>query len=138
LHAVEGAITALATAAIAWFTWTLWRSNEKMWAVTKVAADAADRSARAAIGIELPIIQIVPDGIGWGDTLEDGIQRHYCSVGQFTFKNVGRTKAFPTEFRCGWTLGATLPSEPIYQYLKTFGIGSIIEPMPGDEFILYT
>jgi hypothetical protein len=28
LHSVEGIITALATIAIAWFTWTLWKSNK--------------------------------------------------------------------------------------------------------------
>lgn len=48
LHTLEGAITALATAAIACFTWTLWKSNEKMWEVTKIAADAAKRSAEVA------------------------------------------------------------------------------------------
>lgn len=41
-------ISAIATAFIAWFTWTLWQSNEKMWAETRKAADAATKGARAA------------------------------------------------------------------------------------------
>src|SRR4051812_34688666 len=52
LHYIEGIVTALATIAIAWFTWTLWQSNERMWGTTKVAADAAKASAAA-----LPIIE---------------------------------------------------------------------------------
>src|ERR1700730_4158028 len=49
LHSVEGIITALATAAIAAFTWTLWQSSEKMWGVTKISADAAKKSADASL-----------------------------------------------------------------------------------------
>jgi hypothetical protein len=41
-------ISAIATAFIAWFTWTLWQSNEKMWSATKVSADAAKKSAEVA------------------------------------------------------------------------------------------
>jgi hypothetical protein len=35
LHSVENIITALATIAIAIFTWTLYRSSEKMWGLTR-------------------------------------------------------------------------------------------------------
>jgi hypothetical protein len=48
LHTYHGLLTALATLAVAVFTWTLWRSSEKMWRVTKASADAAAKSAAAA------------------------------------------------------------------------------------------
>jgi len=48
LHSIEGVITALATIAVAWFTWTLWRSSEKMWIVTKESADTARSSLIAS------------------------------------------------------------------------------------------
>src|ERR1700694_4041502 len=48
LHALEGVITALATGTIAWFTWTLWQSNEKMWRINKIATIATRRAANAA------------------------------------------------------------------------------------------
>ena len=46
----NGAFTALATIAVAAFTWTLWQSNEKMWKITRVATRATMRSAEAAQG----------------------------------------------------------------------------------------
>ncbi len=42
------AITAIATAFIAIFTFTLWRSSDKLFIVTKESADAATMSAKAA------------------------------------------------------------------------------------------
>jgi hypothetical protein len=52
LHSIEGVITAAATVAVALFTWTLWQSSEKMWQVTKVAAEAAQKSADTIPNIE--------------------------------------------------------------------------------------
>jgi hypothetical protein len=37
-------ITAIATFFVAAFTWTLWRSSEKMWEVTKKSVDIAERT----------------------------------------------------------------------------------------------
>jgi hypothetical protein len=41
--------TAVATIAIAAFTWTLKRSTDRLWGVTKIAADAAKQSADASL-----------------------------------------------------------------------------------------
>lgn len=48
LHSIENIITALATIAIAWFTWTLYQSSEKMWRVNRQTTFAAIHSAQAA------------------------------------------------------------------------------------------
>jgi hypothetical protein len=44
----NGAITALASAVVAMFTWTLWNSSEKMWLATKRSADIAFKTLHAA------------------------------------------------------------------------------------------
>jgi hypothetical protein len=46
------------------------------------------------------------------------------------FSNLGRSKAFPLEIRCGWTIGNKLPDMPIYTFSKPFGVGFIFEPEP--------
>ena len=105
-------IAAVATIAIAWFTWTLRQSTEKMWLETKKAADAAMLNAQAAVAIELPIIKASPDKLG-GTVLKQGNQIEHVSVNFVTFSNVGRTKAFPVELRYGFAIGM-LPKEPEY------------------------
>jgi len=40
--------TALATLAVALFTWTLWRSSEKLWRITRISTIATRRAANAA------------------------------------------------------------------------------------------
>jgi len=62
------AVTAFATIAIAFFTWTLWQSSEKMWDVTKIAAEAAQKSAqvseRTLKAVESPVLDVyLPDKI---------------------------------------------------------------------------
>jgi hypothetical protein len=54
----SGALTALATIAIAWFTWTLRQSNEKLWGATKIAADAAKQSADALVTAERAYVSV--------------------------------------------------------------------------------
>jgi hypothetical protein len=100
--------------------------------VTGAAAEAADRSARAAIGIELPIIRIKPDKLHAIETRinEDAIKVFY-SVANLTFANLGRTKAFPIEVRSGMHCGAALSSAPTYSSIETFLPNLIFEPDPG-------
>lgn len=59
LDTYNGVITAIATIAIACFTWTLYRSSERMWKITNISAKAARRSANAAKSAAhaLPIIE---------------------------------------------------------------------------------
>jgi hypothetical protein len=131
IHAIEGVITALATVAIAWFTWTLWQSSEKMWNATKIAADAADRSARAAIGLQLPIIRMRPDKLDHDDAVIDGKPNEECSVSRVLLANLGSMEAFPKEILYGFTVGADLPPQPSYGYTDKFTINFILKPAAG-------
>jgi hypothetical protein len=51
-RADHNAVTGLAALAFAIFTWRLWRSSERMWRVTEVAAGSAKRSADALVVAE--------------------------------------------------------------------------------------
>ena len=73
------------------------------------SADAADRSARAAIALQLPIIRIVPDKLGHGDGIVDDKPYEDCSVHSVMLSNLGPAKAFPKEIAYGWALGNELP-----------------------------
>ena len=64
-HSGHDNIIAFGTLLIALFTFVLYRSTEKLWLagekqieVARIAAKAADRSARAAIAVQLPIIEL--------------------------------------------------------------------------------
>ncbi|UGY28167.1 hypothetical protein HU675_0016180 [Bradyrhizobium septentrionale] len=92
------------------------------------AAEAAALSARAGIAIQLPIVRIVPDNLGWGDVVEAGKHRAYCSVMAITFSNLGPTRAFPVEVRYGIKIGTPLPAEPVYTFTEAFIPNLIFEP----------
>jgi hypothetical protein len=96
----------------------------------RIAANAADRSARAAIALQLPVIRIVPNALSQGDGLADGKPYENCSVHFVTISNLGTTKAFPKEILYGWTVGNDLPSEPSYQWIDSFLPNYFIEPDP--------
>jgi hypothetical protein len=98
----------------------------------RIAANAADLSARAAVAIELPIIRVVPEDFGYG-SFQDGsnLRIENCSLGSLAFMNLGRTKAFPIEVRCGWTVGDRLPDVPVYTFTKSFPTNLIFEPGPN-------
>lgn len=130
LHSIEGIITALATIAIAMFTWTLWQSSEKMWEVTKLNADAADRSARAAIALQSPIIRIEPEGVGFEDGRIKEIAYEECLVDGVMLSNLGPTQAFPIEILYGFAVGEVLPEKPIYRYIGKFPPNFILNAEP--------
>jgi hypothetical protein len=95
---------------------------------TAIAARAADLSARAAVALELPIIRALPEGFAFGSSQDgDGPRIEYCVVVALVCSNLGRTKAFPVEVRCGFTIGDTLPDIPVYTFTKPFPIGLILQ-----------
>lgn len=95
------------------------------------AADAADQSARAAIAIELPIIRIAPEPIGTSEKRDGDKMIVSYWVPGLIFSNLGRTKAFPIEIKCGMTCGQELPSEPHYSTSDSFALNHIFEPDRG-------
>jgi hypothetical protein len=128
-------VVAFGTILIATFTYVLYRSTEKLWlagegqiAVALKAANAADRSARAAISLRLPIIRVEPDNLGHGEFASGQKISEDCHVHSIGVSNLGATKAFPTEVIYGWTVGETLPEEPKYQVADRFPHNCILEP----------
>jgi hypothetical protein len=105
-------------------------AGEKQIAVAKQAADAAMLNARAVIALQLPIIRVKPDTLGNGQSHIEGTFSEYCDVHTLTFSNLGPTKAFPVEIRCGWTIGERLPHEPTYLVTEAFLPNYIFEPDP--------
>jgi hypothetical protein len=102
-HADHNAVTAFAALTVAMFAWMLWRSSEKMWRVTNLAANAAKQSADALVAAEqaqlLTIVEVsnIPHILG-----ELGKHDHPGSreiaVGerasvQYILKNYGKTPA---------------------------------------------
>src|ERR1700728_3838687 len=112
-------IIAIFTAILGTFTVTLSRS-------TRIAANAAKRSADAAIAIELPIIKASLDNLSKGTSLKQGMQIEYISVTRVVFSNVGRTKAFPVKLRYGLT-GRVRAKKPRYTFVETFAFNDILD-----------
>jgi hypothetical protein len=100
--------------------------------VTGAAADAAEKSARAAIGIELPIIRIKPDKIHFIETqIGEDASKMFYSVASVTFANLGRTMAFPVEMKSGIYCGTKLPQKPQYIASDSFLPNLIFDPDPN-------
>jgi hypothetical protein len=95
----------------------------------RIAANAADRSARAVIALQLPIIRMHPDKLGHGDAqFAGGLKSEDCYVSGVVIANLGTTKAFPLEILYGFTIGNELPPEPSYRYTERFLTNTIFEP----------
>src|SRR4029077_1745533 len=107
-------------------------AGDKQIAVATKAADAADRSARAAIALQLPIIRVRPDKLGHGVTAQGERTIEQCDVHAVTIFNAGTTKAFPKEVLYGWTVGESLPAKCRYAFSKKLGVNAILDPGSGN------
>jgi hypothetical protein len=98
----------------------------------RIAANAADLSARAAVNIELPILAARVSQFGFGnarETVEGNDEVYdYCVAGQLNIANGGRTKASPLQVECGWIFGDQLPFIPIYSFTKHLTLNAILDP----------
>jgi hypothetical protein len=119
--------------------WFLLRANK----TALIAAKAADLSARAAIGIELPIIgasspelnsidaPITPDE-SYGSRETIGIPTKYSVIPKVTLRNDGRTPAFLTEVIFGWAVSIDEPSDFFDSQIYQIDPSEIIPP--NDSF----
>jgi hypothetical protein len=123
--------TAIATVAIAAFTYTLKKSTDRLWlagerqvAIAKQAADAATLNAQVLFSSERPVIilqepaaQLLPRGAGalWPDM--EGVPHPRATTG---FKNVGKTLAIVKEYRAEFFFGSreAIPPIPAFTYSK--------------------
>jgi hypothetical protein len=126
----NGAITAISTVVIAIFTTVLGLFTVSLAKSTRLAADAADLSAKAVIALELPLIRAHAQTPSYGGITPPGATkpRPTASVNQVFFINRGRTRAFPIEIQIGSTFGQELPKRPVYKYTKPSKLNAILEP----------
>ena len=113
---------------LAAFTIKLVQITRDLWVVTKEsadaarkAADAADLSAHAALGMELPIVRAtrpadllmldkpVPVDKPYGGIVADHFPSQYSAVSAIYFRNDGRTPAFPLQMQVGYRALEKLP-----------------------------
>jgi hypothetical protein len=130
-HASPNAVTAFAAILIAVFAWSLWRSSEKMWRLTHVAANAARQSADALVVAEQAQLLAV-FGVSNIPHVLSELGKHERSTGdvvppeeevttpkervyvQYAFKNYGRTPAILKEISHELRLWNRLPEELRY------------------------
>jgi hypothetical protein len=139
----------LSTAQLQRSTNSLWEAGERQIAVAAKAANAAELSARAAIGMELPIIRSVRypwllalDGPPTSDKDFEkggsGVQWPvaYSRIVSIRFQNAGRTAAFPFLIELGWTASPELPdlggAEPPYVVSAQFSPTAFIGENEGE------
>ena len=105
------------------------------------AADAATLSAKAAIGMELPVIRVerfpglinVPERPSPDKPFRPGlytsnVPQQFSVLSSLEFRNVGRTPAFPIKLMMGWKVGSELPAEPDYFNSVNSSSAAIIKP----------
>jgi hypothetical protein len=79
---IDGAITALATFAIAFFTLTLWRSSEKMWLTTQRALEHSELTAERQLRAYVHVCTVNASPVG-------SLINYYLEV-----RNFGQTPAY--------------------------------------------
>jgi hypothetical protein len=147
----DGAIVALATIVLAIFTWALWRSTEKLWLAdqegradtmesirqARRAAEAAEIAAQAALGIELPRLELECVSLRATADPFTASAIAYGSV-VVSLKNYGRTPAHLLETQVGFCTDYYLPAVPKYgpSARKPAELGAVVLPRQVKSFDL--
>jgi hypothetical protein len=130
---VTDSMLVLFTFVLAVFTGFLWKSTDKLGQVAmtqgidlkrsvtaaEIAAKAADLSARAAIGVELPSLHVeeVLTSFELCDDVKDWV--HHL-VPHVKVKNYGRTPAFVTEVLINSAIERGLPKQAVYKSFSKY------------------
>lgn len=128
---VATAVSAVATFFIALFTYTLKRSTDKLWIATRNTAEAAQKSADAAITAERPRVflsTLTFDRLG-GDILN----RNLIPLITIGFKNIGRTAAVLSGVQIKMEVIQQLAEFPDYGDARIF-IPAGLAIAPGGEW----
>ena len=147
LEGHSGLATAIATIFIAYFTFSLRASTDKLWKagadqlnIAMIAADAARKSADVAISVERPIVflaglELLTEGPPFGAGVRvpiEGVPPDQASVIAI-FRNYGRTPAIVTGVYWQHWIGTRLPETPEYREEINLPTGTIIKE-GGKEF----
>lgn len=104
------------------FLWQLALMRTSVKDATK-AANAAERSATAAVALELPVIRaVIPNGLlqvtgiitdgPFVGSIHNNAPTSFSAINGFEFRNGGRTPGFPEYLAVRWHIGADLPASP--------------------------
>lgn len=121
------AVLAAFTIVLGGSTILLWWETRKGGEINRRMAAAAELSARAAIGIELPIIRAFSPDLNAVDAPVPPIgpvastpltlsPSAFCYVPEIKFQNFGRTNAFVDSLRIGWEVCRNMYREPLYRF----------------------
>lgn len=119
------------------------RDAEVAASVAKLAAEAASLNARAAVGIELPLMRAmpgellaiggpIPPGGAYGGSITNQSPDAFNAVGGLNIRNDGRTPAFLSSISAGWTATKALPEAPIYRKTTRLSHNAVVKA--NDEF----
>ena len=102
--------TAIASFAIAIFTWTLWRSSEKMWKVTNLNVQAAIDGERAHLYVLVTqhnVSDLIDATSGAKYSPKIAKDKIQAPIVAYVFKNSGKTPAILEEIMHGITIQKT-------------------------------
>jgi hypothetical protein len=138
-------ITAVGTLIIAAFTTVLGLFTISLAGSTRIAANAAGKSADAVIAIELPLIRVnEPESLWKTDGINDdsgGLEWNvdntllpeFSRIYELKFRNLGRTTAAPTKLQLGWEVTKVLSArKPRYNWARRCDHGTVIPPTVDD------
>ncbi len=133
----QGAITALATALLAIFTFTLWRSTSRLW---KVSIEHADIAKRALLDVERPHV-LIEDIQMHGFQITAARREEYRVAGllspsifprvTFSIRNHGKSPAWVISEVTRFIMIKQLPVLP--QYYRPIGLGRRYVIPPGGK-----
>lgn len=140
---VSGLAVLVTLAATVYVALTL-AETRKLARDSKSSSDATALMAKAAIGVELPIVQaswgrtdvvqtremVIENGPYGGTVLDRPYVIKYIAIGDFFFRNFGKTIAIPHRLRVGFMFARELPPEPAFISEHAFDAGAIISPEP--------
>lgn len=133
----DKAIISISTAFIAVFTIVLGIFTVRLSGSTRIAADAADLSARASIAVEAPIVAAIDIGLKryttWTGMDPAQLPRESCDI-YVQVENFGRTPAILLRSCVNWKIIESLPATPDYGAIKDYGIGSVIKADENKTF----
>jgi hypothetical protein len=117
--------------------YSLWRSSEKMWKVTGVSAEAAKKSADAAMGVELPRFILTDVVINGTSTYPR--QALNGDAMTIRFKNIGRTAAIMSRELLDWKIGENLPEKFATNFARDrpASLGTFVK-QGGEEYLMRT
>jgi hypothetical protein len=126
----------VSTTALWWSTRKLWKAGDAQIAIAKQAADAAVLNAKAAIGVELPIIIFELElhrESGTTGIVTDAPGK--LSILKILYKNMGRSAAEMLRLCVEWRVIDILPERAVFERMIDFAPGSMLDSAVAEQTI---